>query len=157
MVPVYATYSDKPQLNQAAGDFVSLHVLGEPGRFERYCSMSVIHDGKIVAATLFHGWHPKEGVIELSSASTNKRWLTKPVIRAMFRMPFDIIGAQLAVLRVSERNQVMIDIANRFGFTGYLIPRLRGRDEAEWIFTYSEEQWRTSRYALLASDKPFAT
>lgn len=147
MIPLYASYQNRPEQNAIAAEFVSMHVHGQPGVYQGYCSMSVVHDGKLVAATLFHGFEPSTGVIELSSASTDKRWLTKPVIRAMFTMCFDIIGAQLAVLRVSERNADMVAIAKRFGFDMVLIPRLRGRDEAEYICTLTEEAWRTSKFS----------
>lgn len=109
--------------------------------------MTVLHYGHAVAGTLFHNWQPETGVIELTSASTDKRWLTRPVVKAMFGMAFDLIGAQLAALRVSERNTDMVAIAKRFGFDGVLIPRLRGRDEAEWIFTLTDDAWRASRWS----------
>lgn len=48
----------------------------------------------------------------------------------------------MVVLRVSERNAGMISIAERFGFTRHRIPRLRGRDEAEIIFTLTDNDWR---------------
>lgn len=147
MIPILASYTNRPEQNAIAAEFVSMAVHGEPGLYQGYCSMSVVHDGKLVAATLFHGFVPSSGVIELSSASTDKRWLTKTVIRAMFGMAFDIIGAQLAVLRISERNTDMVEIARRFGFDMVLIPRLRGRDEAEWICTLTDDQWRSSKYA----------
>ena len=109
--------------------------------------MAVFHNGGLVAGTLYHNWHPESGVIELTSASTDRRWLTKTVVKAMFHMAFAMIGAQLAVLRVSERNAGMVAIAQRFGFQGVLIPRLRGRDESEWVFTMTDDDWRASRWS----------
>ena len=109
--------------------------------------MAVFHGEQLVAGTLYHNWHPESGVIELTSASTDRRWLTKPVVRAMFHMAFGMIGAQLVALRVSERNAGMVEIAQRFGFQGVLIPRLRGRDEAEWLFTLTDDDWRASRWS----------
>jgi RimJ/RimL family protein N-acetyltransferase len=109
--------------------------------------MAVFHYGHVVAGTLYHNWHPESGIIELTSASTDGRWLTRTVIKAMFGMAFGMIGAQMAVLRVSERNIDMVAIAKRFGFDGVLIPRLRGRDEAEWVFTLTDDAWRASRWS----------
>ena len=51
----------------------------------------------------------------------------------------------MVVLRVSERNTVMRSIAERCGFTGHLIPRLRGRDEDEVVFTQTDDEWRANR------------
>lgn len=146
MQPVYASETHLPELNAETGAFVSQLCFGRPDQIERFCSMAVFHGGKMVAGTLFYDWDPVAGVVQLSSASTDRRWLTRPVVRAMFQMAFDMIGAQLAVLRVSERNAGMVEIARRFGFQGVLIPRLRGRDEAEWLFTLTDDAWRDSRW-----------
>ncbi|MNL77791.1 hypothetical protein D3C87_2040460 [compost metagenome] len=64
------------------------------------------------------------------------------MLKGMFGYPFDQIGCQMVVLRVSEHNAVMIEIAERFGFKAYRIPRLRGRDEAEILFTLTDDDWR---------------
>lgn len=109
--------------------------------------MAVFHDGRMVAGTLYHNWQPDSGVIELTSASTDRRWLSRHVVKTMFQTAFDMIGAQLVALRVSERNAGMVEIAQRFGFQGVLIPRLRGRDEAEWLFTLTDDDWRASRWS----------
>jgi len=102
--------------------------------------------GELIAGTVYHNWHPNEGVIELSSFSISKRWLTRPVIRAMFALPFVRLGCQLVVLRVSERNKSMCEIARTFGFTEVYIPRLRGRDHGEFIFSFTDDQWAVSKY-----------
>lgn len=147
MTPVYASETHLPELNAATGSFVSHLCFGRPDQIERFCSMAVFHGDQMVAGTLFYDWDSLAGVLQLSSASTDRRWLTRRVVRAMFHMAFDMIGAQMAVLRVSERNTGMVEIAQRFGFQGTLIPRLRGRDESEWIFTLSDDDWRASRWS----------
>ena len=146
MTPVFASQTKDPELNEAAGAFVSQLCFGRPDAIEKFCSMAVFHYGHMVAGTLFYDWDPQSGVLQLSSASTDRRWLTRPVVRAMFSMAFDLIGAQLAILRVAETNHNMVEIAQRFGFDGVLIPRMRGRDEAEWLFTLTDDAWRASRW-----------
>lgn len=136
---------DSPQ-NKTVGDFVSTGIWGEPDRLERYLTMAVLEDGNLIAGTVYHNWYPEEGVIELTSFSLSKRWLTKKVIRAMFHMPFVRLGCQLVVLRVSERNKSMCNIARTFGFTEVYIPRLRGRDHGEFIFSFTDDQWEASKY-----------
>ena len=128
-------------------------VWGEPDAIEKYCSMAVIENEKLIAGTLFHNWQPDSGVIELTSFSTEKRWLTRLVVRAMFDLPFRWLGCQLVILRVSERNIGMCRIAKRFGFSEFYIPRLRGRDEGEFIYTLSDDQWKESPYNGQASSK----
>ena len=119
-----------PEINAALAGFVASR-LGEG--FERgfgpCATLGDVEQDTILAAVIFHNWQPEEGVIEMSAASDNKRWLTR----------------RLAVLRVSERNETMCRIARRFGFLETRIPRLRGRDEAEIIFTLSDDQWNAHR------------
>ena len=90
MRPVYASNTHLPELNAQTGAFVSHLCFGMPDQIERFCSMAVFHGEQLVAGTLYHNWHPESGVIELSSASTDRRWLTKPVVKAMFHMAFDL-------------------------------------------------------------------
>ena len=139
-------YSHGTHPNKVVGNFVSLGIWGEPDRLENYCTMAVLEDSQLIAGTVYHNWYPEEGVIELSSFSLSKRWLTKKVIRAMFSLPFECLGCQLVVLRVSEFNKTMIGIARTFGFTETFIPRLRGRNEGEFIFQFTDDQWKSSRY-----------
>src|SRR5690606_1892027 len=96
--------------------------------------------------TIYLNYYPESGVIELTSASDDKRWPPKRVVRAMFRQPFERLGRQLAVLVRSERNESMIKISRKFGFSEVYIPRLRGRDEGEFIFSLTDDQWRSSKY-----------
>lgn len=124
-----------------------MQIWGADNQFGPHSSMGVYDDGDLIAGTVYHNWHESSGVMELSSASTSKRWLQPAVINAMFSFPFDLMGAQMVVLRVSERNTGMVRIAQRFGFDGVLIPRLRGRDEAEWIFTLTDDAWRSNALA----------
>ena len=145
IVPRYFTESHFPEMNRLVGDFISTGIWGKPGRIERYSTMGVFAPDGLIAGSCFHNWQPDSGVLELSSYSRDRRWLTAPVVRAMMAFPFSEMGAQMVALRVSERNAVMVSIARRFGFTGHLIPRLRGRDEAEWVFTLTDDDWRSHR------------
>lgn len=135
-----------PAANKAIGDFVSVGVFGRPNAIKDYSCMAVVENGNLIAATVYHNWHPEEGVIELTSYSKSKRWLTRNTIQCMFTGPFVCLGCQLVVLRVSEKNENMIGIARKFGFSETYIPRLRGRDEGEMIFCLTSEQWATSPY-----------
>lgn len=147
MNTVYAG-AQSPELNELIGGFVA-SVIGLGRGFEKFATMGVFNGDTLIAGSVYHNWQPEAGVVEISSASISKRWLTKPVIRAMFAFPFDHLDCQLVVLRVSQRNHVMCEIAERFGFQAYPIPRLRGRDETEIIFTLTAEQWREHRVHAL--------
>lgn len=138
-------------LTRAVGDFVSVRIFGRPGLIDQYVAMAVVDRGRVIAGVLYNNWHPENGVIELHAASADKRWLTRPVLKAIFAYPFDQIGCQLCVLRVSERNTPMLRIARAYGFNAYPIPRLRGRDEAECILTLTDDDWRSNRFNKDAS------
>lgn len=144
--PRYFGPRSTPVENKVVGDFVSHLIWGGAGQVAEYCSMGVFDGTKLVAGTLYHNWHPDHGIIELTSASTTKRWLTRRVIQAMFHLPFNMLGCQMVVLRVSERNSNMVHIARSFGFTEVYIPRLYGRDEGAYVFTLTDDQWATSPY-----------
>lgn len=144
--PRYFGPRSTPIENKTVGDFVSRLIWGEVGQVAEYCSMGVFNGPELVAGTLYHNWHPDHGIIELTSASTTKRWLTRRVIQAMFHLPFNMLGCQMVVLRVSERNKNMVHIARSFGFTEVYIPRLYGRDEGAYVFTLTDDQWATSPY-----------
>lgn len=148
ILPAYATETFRPDLNRDVGAWVHLRCFGTDGDFGPHASMAVLEDGRLIGGVVFHNWHPESGVIELSAAASSRRWMTAPVIRCAFGFVFDEMHAQLAVMRVAERNEHMIRIADRLGFDGYFIPRMRGRDEGEVIFTLAEEDWRDSPLAL---------
>lgn len=127
-----------------------------PGAWRGFgnCStMGVRNDDGLCAVVVFHNWCPEGQVMEMSAASTDKRWLTRPVLYSMFSYCFDAASCQLAVLRVSSENKPMLRIAKAYGFDLYTIPRLRGRSEDEVICTLTEEAWRTNRFTRSYSGK----
>lgn len=101
---------------------------------------------KLIGGTVYNHYDKGSGVIELSSASDDPRWLTRDTINTMFSYPFDQLKCQMVVIRVSEFNDRMRGIAQRFGFDEYVIPRLRGRDEDECVYTLTAEQWMESPF-----------
>lgn len=142
----YSDIKRNAEFNEAVGDFVSGIIYGEPGRFERYSTLAVHDNGRLIAGVLYHHFHPRDGVIEMSAGAIDKRWLTRAVLKAMFAVPFEMLACQLAVLRVSEHNAPMLRIAKAYGFKEFVIPRLRGRHEAEHILTLSDDDWRGNRF-----------
>lgn len=145
MTPHYFGPRSSPLENETVGRFICNLIWRRPDAVRDYCTMGVFDNGALIGGTIFHNWDAGNGVIELTSASITHSWLTRPVILAMFHLPFGLLNCQLVVLRVSEKNEHMIRIANRFGFTGVHIPRLRGRDEGEIIFTLTDDQWSRHR------------
>lgn len=150
MTPVYFGPRSSPLQNTTVGRFVCELIWQKAEAIRDYCTMGVFDGNKLIAGTLYHNWHPETGVIELTSASITKRWLTRKVVNAMFELPFQKLGCQMVVLRVSEKNENMINIAQSFGFDEHFIPRLGGRDTGEFVFTLTDDQWSSSKFRKTA-------
>ena len=114
-------------------------------------AFGVAENGSLIGGVAFHNHYPKEGVIEMSAASIDPGWLTRDMLHTIFSYVFDLVRCQLVVMRVSETNTRMLNIARRFGFDCYTIPRLRGRLENEVICTFTDDQWRASRFNVKAT------
>lgn len=128
------------------GEFVCKLVFDDAHALEKYAAMGYFKDGELIGGSLFHNWHPESGVIEITTAAISKRWLTRRTAQTMLSFAFDGLKNQLVVLRVSERNENMLRIARAYGFSENYIPRLRGRDEGEFIFTLTDDAWRSGRF-----------
>lgn len=121
--------------------FVSAALKLERG-FDPCTALGWAENGVLIGGTVFHNYDERAQVIELTTASVSPRWLTRKSLQVMFGYPFNQLHCQMVVLRVSERNTRMRAIARRYGFDEYRIPRLRGRDEAECIYTLTDDAWR---------------
>lgn len=144
----YYTPSRNPEENERVAEFAS-SVIWDDGHdvFGPHSTMGVYKDGELIAGMVYHNWHEKAGVLEISGGASSKHWLQPKVLKALFSFPFDMVGAQMVVMRVSEKDPTLVRLLKRFGFEGFLIPRLRGRDENEWILTLTDDAWRSSAIA----------
>ena len=114
--------------------------------FGNCTTMGVILDDRLIAVVVFHNWEPAHGVIELSAASTNKRWLNRSILHEMFSYCFEQAGAQSVVTRTAPGDKSLSRIFKAYGFEQFRIPRLRGRDEDEIIHTLTDDAWNSSRF-----------
>lgn len=130
---------------RACSDAVAAFVAGELGFTRGFgeCKAIGFMDGTgIVAGFVYHNWNPEAAVIEISGASTRRNWATKGVVRSIFAYPFDQLGCQMVVARHSVHNRRVRRIWRALGASEYVIPRLRGRNEAEAVATLTVEAWR---------------
>lgn len=137
--------ASNPEINNGISDFVAALVPGCERGFGPCTTMGVVKDGELIAGIIYHNWSPETGVIEISGAATDSRWLTRETLNSMFRYPFDGIGCQMVVARHSEHNKRLRRMWRAVGSTEYVIPRLKGRDEAMAISTLTDDAWRKSR------------
>ena len=134
------------QTNEAMGLWAAHQIWGDDRRFKNFKTMGVLIDDKPAAVMVYHNYNPHDGVIEMSGAGIDKRWLNMKAVHDMFAYPFDQLGCQLVVHRNDPEDKALTRMLKAWGFEFYLIPRLRGRDKAEQICTLTVEDWRNTRY-----------
>lgn len=135
----------EPELNDALAHWAAQKI-GVDGFQRPYSTMGVFSGEKLIAVEVFNNWHPEAGVIEMHGAATDKRWLTRPCLWEQFSYVFNQLNCQMVVMRVSEGDKPLHRILHSYGFKSHFIPRLRGRNEGEYIFTLTEEDWRANGF-----------
>ncbi len=106
----------------------------------------VDRDGNLVAGLVFHNFYPESQVIEVTGAAISPRWAQRGVLREVFRYVFERAGCQMAVSRTAVSNGRVRKLWKALGATETIIPRLRGRDEAECIITLTDDGWAASKF-----------
>lgn len=117
---------------------------------ENTVTMAVFKDDVVVAVVAYHDYCPEYEIICLSAFSTNKKWVTRDVLREMHSYPFDHAGCQALIWQVSEHNKPVLRMAKALGYVAHRIPRLRGRDEAEIVNVLYDDVWRNGRFSRKA-------
>lgn len=146
MQPVWGS-DREPELNAYLSRWASVKLFGHGRGFGPCTTMGVFDGSKLVGVVAFHGYEPAAGIIELSAVTEDKRWLTRPVLWAMFSYTFNQLGCQMVVMRVSERNQQgngrgLHRLLKAYGFTAQRIPRLYGRKEDGLLYCLTQEAWQ---------------
>jgi RimJ/RimL family protein N-acetyltransferase len=131
--------------------WVSKHIAGGHRGFNASTALGIVEDGELVAGVVYHDYNPEAGIIEISAASTSKRWLSRPVLLTLFSYPFDGVGVQMLVMRTEVGNQQdngrgMARLSKAYGFTQILIPRLYGRDKDGLLHCLTAEAWRANGF-----------
>jgi len=131
----------------AVAAFVSDGLWGDQRGFGPCKAVGFVKDGALIAGVVFHNFDPWSGVIELSSYSTRRDWLTKARLRVIFGYPFDQVGLRMCVARISENNTRTLRIWRALGADLHRIPDLRAEGEAEVIATLKRDDWQSSKFA----------
>lgn len=109
--------------------------------------VGLVRDGQIVGGVVYTNFNPEAGVIEMTAYADDPSWMNRQMLGVIFDIPFIENRCQLLVWRVSVRNTHVARLAERLGFKAHLIPRLRGRDEDEIIFTLTDDDWKSGRFS----------
>jgi RimJ/RimL family protein N-acetyltransferase len=138
--------SQTPRVRDYIAAWTAERIWNDNRRFSDACvALGVLNEAGLVAGVVFHNYDEAADIIEISGASESKLWLTRHVLNEMFRYAFDDIGCQMVVQRVSENNKPIQRIFKSFGYNLFYIPRLRGRDEGEYICTLTAETWASHK------------
>lgn len=138
--------AEGPEIQQLARWAADVIWPGKGRDFGNCQAMAVIEGEKLIAGVIFHNYEPGAQVIEISTGSISKRWLTRETLRVMFAIPFTEWNLQAVVLRVSDFDEPMHRMLKVYGFERYRIPRLRGRNEAENVFILTDDAWRANKF-----------
>ncbi len=114
---------------------------GRAGDFGNSTALGVVKGDKLISVVIFHNWVPESGVIEMSAAADDPIWLSRKVLLEMYGYIFDVCKCQMVVQRQSINNNRINRILRRFGYDEIKLPRMRGRNEDELLFTLTVEQW----------------
>lgn len=98
--------------------------------------------GELIGGSVFHGWSPEWGIVEMSSAAVSPRWAIRPMLKGIFGYVFDLLKIRMVVMRTSEKNTRMVSIGRRLGCREYRIDDLRADGEAEIVLTLTAAAWR---------------
>lgn len=134
-----------PFWDARVAQWVGWQIWGRMDAFDACTAMGVLRGDKLVAGLVFHNWEPDHGVIEVSAAAVDRRWLTRKVASTALRYAFEECACQMVVARYSERNTPARKIWVALGSDETHIPRLYGRDTAGVIATLTKEAWGESR------------
>ncbi len=143
---IWASEFGNKDLNRSLWLWASNAIFGTWKGFGPCATMGVFDGADLIAVVVYHNYCSRARVVELSAASTDKRWLTRAVLREMFARPFEAMDCQMVVLRVSPNDKALCRMLTAYGFTSYRIPRLRGQFEDEMIFTLTNDAWRTNKF-----------
>ena len=135
-----------PQINKLVGDYVTARLKGAGTGFQNFTSMGVVDARGLIGGFIYHNYDPDAGVIEISCASSTPLFLSRRVVMAMLAYPFDEIGCQLVVLRTADDDSRLHSQLWRLGFTEHEIPRLRGRNKGELVFTLGDDEWKRGKF-----------
>ena len=149
MKTIVASEKFEPGLNARLAKWCADHIWPDgSGSFEKCCTMGVADGDKLIAVSVFHNYDPAAGVVEISSASIDKRWLARNVLKTMFETAFVALGCQTTVIRVRPSDKPMQRMLKAYGFSCIILPRLRGRFEDDYVFLLTDDAWRTNKFNM---------
>ena len=120
---------------------------GTPDKdFGPSCAMVVVDGDQLIAAVVCHNWDEQAGVLEISAAGDNRRWMSRRVLQTLFSRIFGEFQVQTCVARIDAENTALVSIFERFGFTSHRLPNLRGKGRDEIVCLLTAEACKSGRF-----------
>jgi len=134
--------------NETVADFVASLIpeCSERG-FGPSKSIGVLNnEGDLIGGVVYHRWFPELGIIEVSAASIDKKWLTFEVLHAIHKYPFEDIKARLIMQTNSPDNKPLHRILKAYGYTETIVPELYAESRPGHIFTLTRPAWENNKF-----------
>lgn len=129
--------------------FIEYHIprCRERGLPDGGAAIGVVNDDEeLIGGIYYHDFDPDAGTIEISSAATDRRWLTRSTLKVLFTYPFEGLGCQMVAARHSAKDKALARMFRAYGFKQVTIPRLFGRDEDGILSTLTDDAWRSNGF-----------
>jgi RimJ/RimL family protein N-acetyltransferase len=122
--------------------------MGDGEAFGACSAIGVLReDGRLVGGVVYHNHYPQFGNIELSFASDDARWLTRPIICALLSYPFVQLQCRRVTGCTPRRAARALRFLNNFGFRREgVVWRMFGDDDGI-ISGLRRTYWERSRWA----------
>ena len=121
------------------------HMRGEP--FGPCAAIAVLgDDGRMLGGVVYHNYRPRFRDIEMSAAADSKRWLTKEVLRGIFRYPFVQLQVRRVTMITGQRNDEARKLLRGLGFKQEGVIRRGLGNQDALVFGFMASEWRRSKF-----------
>ena len=114
--------------------------------FGNCVTMGVIENERLIGVMVFHNYDPDAGTIEISGASTSKRWLNRKTLKAMFDYPFRQLGLNTVVMRCDADKRHLSRMLKAYGFSEHIIPHLGAGGQDLHVYVLTREAWAGNKF-----------
>jgi len=135
--------------DEVVGEFVAAMIphVGPRGFGAAAKTIGVVdEDGGLIAGLVYHNYDPDAGIIEISGAAIDKRWLSRGTIARMYQYPFVVCGCQMVYQRTPADNEYLLGMLASYDYCFVKVPRMFGRERDGIICTLTVEDWQNNRF-----------
>ena len=119
------------------GPAVSAAVFGEDG-------------ARLLGAAVFHDYQPRLKSIQISAASSTRRWLSDAILLEIFSYPFHQLGCQRITAITAKRSAGARAFLEDFGFKREGVARHGMGDDDAMLYGLLRREWLKSRWSKAA-------